>query len=63
MKVFNHTPIMIKETVVDLDQHEIGVLLYALESLTENDEYYLAEKYTSPNWVKEKLETILKNMV
>lgn len=54
---------MIKETVVDLDQHEIGVLLYALESLTENDEYYLAEKYTSPNWVKEKLETILKNMV
>jgi hypothetical protein len=54
---------MTKETLINLNAKEISVILYALESLTESDVYYLEEHHTSPDWVKEKLETLSKTMV
>lgn len=54
---------MTKQTVVDLDQNEINVLLFALESLTEDDGYYLSERFaTDHDLLKKRLETISKNM-
>lgn len=48
--------------MVNLDEDEIKVLLYALKSLDEDSEYYMSSHYTSPSWVKEKLQNVLKDL-
>lgn len=53
---------MMTETTVNLNVHEIGVILAALQSLELSDEHQIAREYGSVPALYNKLYTIFERM-
>lgn len=53
---------MMTETTVNLNVHEIGVILSALQTLTLREEHQIAREYGSVPAIYNKLYTIFERM-
>ena len=50
------------ETIIELNVHEIGVILSALQLLTNGDEYRIAREYGSAQALYDKMNVIWNQM-